>query len=74
MRVEILETLALQLDLSLENLLFCPREYAVKPAQHGERKDDVLVFSAFECVANEVRDPPEEADDLTMVHRLCSPF
>jgi len=37
LRVEILEPLALELSLSLEDLLLRVREHAVEAAQYGER-------------------------------------
>ena len=46
---------------------------AVKPAEHRERRDDVLVFTPLEGVTDEVAHAPEEADDFAMVHVLALP-
>ena len=51
-----------------EHLLLGRRQHAVEAAQDGERQDHVLVLAALEGVADQVRDAPEEADDLAMVH------
>ena len=51
-----------------EHLLLCTGEHAVETAQDGKGQDDVLVLPTLEGVADEVRDAPEEADDLAMVH------
>ena len=66
LRVEVLELLALELRLALEHLLLGGGEHAVEPPQDRERQDDVLVLAALERVADEVRDAPEEADDLAV--------
>jgi hypothetical protein len=41
---------------------------AVQAAQAQEREDHVLVLPALERVADQVRDTPEQADDLAVVH------
>lgn len=43
-------------------------QHAVEPAQHRERRDHVLELASLEGVADQVRDAPEEAHDLAMVH------
>ena len=68
LRVEVLELLTAQLGLLPEDLLLCGGQDAVESPQDGERKDDVLILAALEGVADEVRDTPEEADDLAVVH------
>src|SRR5690606_36617310 len=44
-------------------------EHAVQAAEDGERQDHILVLAALEGVADQVRDAPEEVDDLTVVNR-----
>ena len=66
--VEILQPLATEFRLAFEDTLFSVGQHAVEPAQHRERKDHVLVLAALEGVADQVRDSPEEAHDLAMVH------
>src|SRR5690606_14434876 len=43
-------------------------DHAVEAAEDGERQDHILVLAALEGVADEVRDAPEEADDLAVIH------
>ena len=66
--VEVLETLAAEFGLALEDLFLGRREDAVEAPQHREGKDDVLVLAPLEGVADEVRDAPDKADDLAVVH------
>ena len=73
LRVEVLELLAPKLGLFRQHLLLRAGQHAVQAAQDGERQDDVLVLAALEGIADEVRDAPEEADDLAMVHCVRSP-
>ena len=44
------------------------REYAVEPPQDSEGEDDVLVMAAFEGIADEVSDGPDEGGDFGVVH------
>jgi hypothetical protein len=55
-------------SLPLQDALLGVCQHAVQPAQDGQRQDDVLVLTPLEGVADQVRDAPEEADDLAMVH------
>src|SRR6266850_2883893 len=73
LRVKVLELLASQLCLLTENLLLGIGQHAVQTPQDRERKDHVLVLAALEGVADQVRNTPKKADDLAMIHRLCSP-
>jgi hypothetical protein len=68
LRLGLLELLLAQLPLAREHLLLRRREHAVEAPQHRERQDDVLVPPAPEGIADEVRDPPDEVDDLAVVH------
>ena len=43
-------------------------QHAVEPAQHRERQGHVLILAALEGVADQVRNPPDEARDLAVVH------
>ena len=70
LRVEILELAAGQLRLFREHLLLSAGKHAIEAAEHGQGEDDVLILAAFERVADEVRDTPEKADDLAVVHGL----
>jgi hypothetical protein len=63
-----LKTSAAQLLLAAEHLVLGGGQHAVEAAQDGEAQDHVLVLAALEGVSDEVRDLPEEADDLAMVH------
>ena len=54
--------------LDLHHLQLAGGQHAVEPAQHGERQNHVLVLPTLEGVANQVRHPPDEADDLAVVH------
>ena len=67
LRVEVVE-LALEPGLDGQHLLLGGRQHAVEAAQHGKGQDDVLVLAALEGVADEIRHPPDEADDLAVVH------
>ena len=62
LRNNVLQLLFFELGLSLEDLFLRRRQYAVNAAQHREREDDVLVLAAFESVADQVRDTPDETD------------
>src|SRR5690606_4124540 len=66
--IEIPESLALELRLTLEDGVLRVGEHAVQTTEDGERQDHILVLAALEGVADEVRDAPEEADDLAVVH------
>src|SRR5690606_36850207 len=68
LRIEILESLALELRLTLENGVLRVGEHAVQTTEDGERQDHILVMATSEGVANKVCDAPEEADDLAVVH------
>jgi hypothetical protein len=68
LRVEVLELLAPQLGLLAQHLLLGRGQHAVEAPQDCEREEDVLVLSALEGVADEIRDTPQKADDLVMVH------
>ena len=68
--VQLLEAALAQLRLPSQHPLLGRREHAVEAAQHRQGQDDVLVLAALEAVADEVRDPPDEADDLAVVHRV----
>src|SRR5207249_5888057 len=70
LRVEVLELPVPQFSLLREHLLLGAGKHAVETAQNGEREDDVLVLAPLESVPDQVRDAPEEADDLAMVHRV----
>jgi hypothetical protein len=70
--VQVLEPSVPQLGLPREHRLFGFGQHAVETAQHGQRQNDVLVPAAPEGVADQVRDPPEETDDLAMVHRITT--
>ncbi len=67
LRVKVFE-LALELADGLKNFLFRRRKDAIETTQHGKRQNDVLVLTAFKGVANQIRDAPNEADYLAMVH------
>ena len=41
---------------------------ARRPHGHGERQDHVRVLASFEGVADQVRNAPDEADDLAVDH------
>jgi len=71
--VQILQPLTLQFRLPFEYPVFRVGQYTVEPPQNGEGQDDVLVFSALEGIANQVRNTPEKTDDLAMVHCVGSP-
>jgi len=68
LRVQVLESLAAQLRLALQDSLFRVGQHAVQAAEHGQRQDHILVLAALEGVADEIRDTPEETDDFTVVH------
>ena len=72
LRVHILEAAAFELCLPLEDAFLCAGEDAIQAPEDREGEDDVLVLSALEGVADQVRDAPEEADDLAVVHVLFS--
>ena len=57
-----------QLGVPGQDLLLGGSEDAVETAEDGEREDHVLVLPAFEAVADEVRDVPDEADDFGVGH------
>ena len=59
---------ALEPGLRRQHLPLRRGQHAVEPAQHGEGQDDVLVLAAPEGVSDEVGHPPDEADDLAVVH------
>ena len=67
LRVEVVD-LARVPGLDLQDVPLVGGQHAVEPAQHGERQDDVLVLASLEGVADQVRHPPDEADDLAVVH------
>jgi hypothetical protein len=66
--IEVLQPSAAQLLLPVEHLFLGWGQHTVEAAQDGQWEDHVLVLAALEGVADEVRDPPQEADDLAMVH------
>jgi hypothetical protein len=68
LRVEVLESLALQFGLTLEDPVLGAGQHAVEASEHGERKDDVLVLASLKGVPDQVRHAPQEADDLAVVH------
>ena len=68
LRVHVLQAQPLQLGLPREHLLLRRREHAVEPPEDGQGEDHVLVLPPLEAVANQVRDIPDEADDLRMDH------
>jgi hypothetical protein len=70
--VEVLQPSVPQLGLPREDLLLGVGQHAVEAAQHGQRQNYVLIPAAPEGVANQVGDPPEEADDLAMVHPVTT--
>ena len=67
LRVEVFQ-LALEPGLDGQHLPLGGGQHAVEPAQHGQEQDHVLVLAALERVADQVRHPPDEADDLAVVH------
>ncbi len=67
--VKVLKTLTAKLRLSLEDLFLLVGENAIEAPEDGERKDDVLVVTAPERVADQIRHTPEEADDFAVIHR-----
>ena len=67
LRVEVVEP-ALVLCLDHQHLPLRGRQHAVEPSQYRQRQDDVLVLAPLEGVADEVSHPPDEADDLAVVH------
>jgi hypothetical protein len=71
--IEVLELLASQLGLLRENLLLGAGQHAIEASKDGQRQDDVLVLAALEGIADEIRNAPEEADDLAVIHRVLSP-
>ena len=72
MPVQRLQAALRQLRLTAKHPLLRGRERAVEPAQHGQRQNDVLILAALEAVADQIRDAPQETDDLVMVHRIDS--
>ena len=66
--IEVLKPLAAKFGLALEDFCLRAGEHAIKPPQHRQRKDHVLVVAASERVAYQIRDAPEEADDLAVIH------
>ena len=69
MPVEVLNP-PLELGLALKHSLFRVGQNAIKPTQNGQRQDDILVFSSFESVPNQIRDTPYKIDNLAVVHLL----
>jgi hypothetical protein len=70
LRVEVLEPLALQFGLALEDPFLGAGQHAVEASEDGERKDDVLVLASLEGVSDQICNAPQEADDLAVVHGL----
>jgi hypothetical protein len=66
--VEVMQPLAAELSLALQHLPFGRGKDAVEAAQHGERQDHILVLAALERIADQVRDAPDEADNLAVIH------
>jgi hypothetical protein len=69
LRVRVLQPFSPDLTLPRQHLLLGQREHATRTPQHRERQDDVLVLAALEGVADQVRDSPDEADDLGVIDR-----
>jgi hypothetical protein len=67
--VEILQPLATQLTLALQHHLLGRREHAIETPQHRERQDHILILATLERVADQVRNAPDEADNLAVVHQ-----
>jgi hypothetical protein len=59
---------ALKLSLPCKHPLLGIRQHAVEPAEHRQRQNDVLIMAAPEGIADQIRHPPDKADDLAMVH------
>lgn len=56
------------MPLPFENALLGVGQHAVETAQYRQRQDDVLLLAELKGVADQVRDTPEEADDLAVIH------
>ena len=61
-----------QFGLTLKHVRLGGSEHAVQPPQHRQRQDDILVLPPLEGVPNQVRDPPDEVGNLTVVHLLIT--
>ena len=48
--MEILKAPASQFGLPLKHVFLCGCQHAVKPTQHGQGQDDVLVLASLEGV------------------------
>jgi hypothetical protein len=70
LRLEILQAPALKLGLPGEYPLLSIGQHTIETAENRQREDDILVMAAPEGVSDEVSNPPDEADDLAMVHRI----
>ena len=70
--VGVFELLVGELVLGFEDLLLGRGQDAVEPPQDRKRQDHVLILAAFERVADEVGDTPDEADDFAMVQSISS--
>ena len=68
--IEVLD-LVLVGGLDLQHLHLRGGQHAVEPPEHREREHHVLVLAPLEGVADQVRDAPDEADDLAVVHVGC---
>ena len=70
--VWIFELALFELGLRCKNALFCRGQDTIEPPKDRQRQDYVLVFAAFECVADQVGDTPKEAYDFAMIQELVS--
>ena len=70
LRVQVIQPASAQLGLPAQHLPLCRGKHAVEPPEHGQGQDDVLVLAPFEAVTDQIRDTPEEADNLAVVHRM----
>ena len=70
LRVHVFEAQPPQFGLPCEHLRLGRREHAIESPQHGQREDHVLVLPPLEGVPNQVRDIPDETDDLRVRHLL----
>jgi hypothetical protein len=71
LRIKIFE-FPFELADGLKNFLFRRRKHAIEPPQHGKRQNNVLILAAFESIANQIRDAPNETNYLTMVQEFLS--
>ena len=59
--------------LDLHHLKLAGGQHTVEPAQHRERQNNVLILPTLEGVPNQVRHPPDKADNLAVVHGRSIP-